>query len=222
MFAAVSDDAVLARNLIGTMVGAIPPMDGNLRGILLEWLGEKSLWRHQAALRAALKGQPASSDFATAREVLYRPVAQAMCKRPAPDLLYRTAKGEAEIPVDPFLRDAPKKIVTTEGDLLVVSLVSASQRSLLRLKPGDTGEGDVSIVFGGRRDRENHPAAQGYRLEDGQAVPDPESDDRFPVHACPAQDMAMGAIMGIMAALLDAGTIQALPASLIVKISDWA
>ena len=32
----------------------------------------------------------------------------------------------------------------------------------------------------------------------------------------------MGAIMGIMAALLDAGTIQALPASLIVKISDWA
>ena len=33
--------------------------------------------------------------------------------------------------------------------------------------------------------------------------------------------MALGAIMGIMAALLDAGRIQALPASLIVRISDW-
>lgn len=221
MFAAVPDDAVLARNLIGTMVGAIPPMDGNLRGILLEWLGEKSLWRHQAALRAALKGQPAGSDFASARGVLYRPIAQAMCKRPAPDLLYRTATDQTTIPVTPSVNSAPTKIVAQEGDLVVVSLVSASQRTLLRLRAGDTGEGDVSIVFGGERDRANNPAAQGYRLEDGRAVPDPASDDRFPVHACPAQDMAMGAIMGIMAALLDAGTIQALPASLIVKISDW-
>jgi hypothetical protein len=33
--------------------------------------------------------------------------------------------------------------------------------------------------------------------------------------------MAMGAIMGIMAALLDTGRILALPASLIVRVSDW-
>lgn len=33
MFGAIADDEVLARNLVGTMVGAIPPMDGNLRGI---------------------------------------------------------------------------------------------------------------------------------------------------------------------------------------------
>ena len=44
---------------------------------------------------------------------------------------------------------------------------------------------------------------------------------KYPVHACPAREMALGAIMGIMAALLDAGRIQALPASLIVRISDW-
>ncbi len=226
MFATIPDtkpgNAVLARNLIGTMVGAIPPMDGNLRGILLEWLGEKSLWRHQAALRAALKGQPADSDFTKARDVLYRPIAQAMCKRPAPDLLYRTAKGETDILLGRSGAANRKKITTRRGDLIVVSLVAASQRSLLPIQ-GNDGEGDVSIVFGGRR----KAAAQGYRLEPGQdgqesqAAPDPESDDRFPVHACPAQDMAMGAIMGIMAALLDVGTIQALPASLIVKISDW-
>lgn len=226
MFAATPDPdhGVLARNLIGTMVGAIPPMDGNLRGILLEWLGEKSLWRHQAALRAAMAGRSAISDFDKARAVLYRPIAQAMCKRPAPDLLYRTATGETTIPVYPNPPQGPTEITTQEGDLVVVSLVSASQRSLLKLREGDDGEGDVSIVFGGRRET----ADQGYRLEPGQdgqesrAVPDPAGSDHFPVHACPAQDMAMGAIMGIMAALLDAGTIQALPASLIVKISDWA
>ncbi len=218
MFGAISDPAILARNLIGTMVGAIPPMDGNLRGILLEWLGEKSLWRHQAALRTAMKGNPADTNFDAARAVLYRPITQAMCKRPAPDLLYRTATGEAEIPVSPASEGEPEMITTKEGDLLVVSLVSASQRSLLKLKAPDTGEGDVSIVFGGRRT----DAAHGYILEDGHAVPDANANDNHPVHACPAQDMAMGAIMGIMAALLDAGTIQALPASLIVRISDWA
>jgi len=31
----------------------------------------------------------------------------------------------------------------------------------------------------------------------------------------------MGGMMGILAALLEFGTIQVLPASLIVKISDW-
>ncbi|MFM9976989.1 MAG: hypothetical protein ACKVOP_02945 [Sphingomonadaceae bacterium] len=218
MFGAIADDAVLARNLIGTMVGAIPPMDGNLRGILLEWLGEKSLWRYQAALRAAMAGGDATSDFNKARAVLYRPVAQAMCKRPAPDLLYRTAKGEATITLDPKSTNEPEAIKTQEGDLLVVSLVSASQRSLLKFKAGDTGAGDVAIVFGGNRT----DAAQGYKSENGTVIPDPDNNDRYPVHACPAQDMAMGAIMGIMAALLDAGTIQALPASLIVRISDWA
>ena len=230
MFAAIADDKVLARNLIGTMVGAIPPMDGNLRGILLEWLGEKSLWRHQAAMRTALVGQPASSDFAKARAVLYRPVVQAMCKRPAPDLLYRTATGQTTIPREPPKHGKPPRppIAIEEGDLVVVSQVAASQRSLLKLFEHDNGLGDVSIVFGGRRREDtddtgacHHAAAQGYKLEGGQAVPDPEADPQYPVHACPAQDMAMGAIMGIMAALLDAGTIQALPASLIVKIGDW-
>jgi Dyp-type peroxidase family len=218
MFGAIQHPAVLARNLIGTMVGAIPPMDGNLRGILLEWLGEKSLWRYQAALRTAMAGAPADSDFTKARTVLYRPIAQAMCKRPAPDLLYRTAKGEATIRLDPAAKGEPSDVTTQEGDLLVVSLVSAAQRSLLKLQSGDTGEGDVSIVFGGKRTA----AAQGYKTDgNGDVIPDPHADDDHPVHACPAQDMAMGAIMGIMAALLDAGTIQALPASLIVRISDW-
>ncbi|OYQ23855.1 hypothetical protein CHU93_16820 [Sandarakinorhabdus cyanobacteriorum] len=216
MFAAIrDDDEVLARNLVGTMVGAIPPMDGNLRGILFEWLNEKSLWRHQAALHAALGGQRADTKIDVALKILRLPISQAMCKRPAPDLLYRTATRNTQIEVDEGSGLPPVEV--QKGDLVIVSQVAAAQRSLLRLRAGDTGEGDVSIVFGGRR----RAAAQGHDLANGVPVPPATPDDYHPVHACPAQDMAMGAIMGIMAALLDSGTIQALPASLIVKISDW-
>ena len=212
MFAEIADDERLARNLIGTMVGAIPPMDGNLRGILLEWLTERTLWRHQAALRRAFGDSRADSEFATAREILYRPVSQAMCKRPAPDLLYRTVTNPDSDPVIFQARDGKRdiRIPAEERDLVVASLVSASQESLRpRRGPGGsmaTPDGDVSIVFGGRR----------------RAPYDPQTRNKnYPVHACPAREMALGAIMGIMAALLDAGRIQALPASLIVRISDW-
>lgn len=205
MFAAIPDDEVLARNLVGTMVGAIPPMDGNLRGILLEWLGQKSLWRHQAALRAACGGKLADSNAAAAIAVLAGPISQAMCMRPAPDLLYRTAQADCTIDVSEPDIHTPRRrpVEVKEGDLVVVSQVAASQRSLFDPAYPD---GDVSIVFGGRRDQ-----ADQIRTD----------DPAYPVHACPAKDMAFGAIMGIMAALLDVGTIQALPASLIVRISDW-
>ena len=208
MFAAIPNNNVLARNLIGTMIGAIPPMDGNLRGILLEWLDARTLWRNQAALRSAFRDQRAEGNFAMARGVLYRPVSQAMCKRPAPDLLYRTVtlKGQEKT----GFHAKPEPIEAKDHDLVVASLVSASQESLRVKKRRDRSfvvpDGDVSIIFGGNRRKAYETQTRGTK---------------YPVHACPAQKMAMGAIMGIMAALLDAGRIQALPASLIVRISDW-
>ena len=206
-----SDDEVLARNIIGTMIGAIPPMDANLRNIILDWLLEKRLWRHQAALKRVLAGADVMEKPEAVRAALRGPISQAMCKRPAPDLLFRTAKGAAEIKVHSDKAD----VTTQEGDLVVVSLASASQWSLY---DDPKGEGDVSIIFGGKRSS----AYQGYIHDaDGKVVPDPHRKPDEPVHACPATKMAMGAMTGILAALLDAGTIQALPASLIIKISDW-
>lgn len=207
MFKLIQDDEVLARNIAGTLVGAIPPMDGNLRGILAEWMTEKTLWRHQSALRKALGDKPAGTNVTAAMSVLYAPISQAMCKRPAPDLLYRTAVHDTQLARKKAvrLRRGQKPIALgpldiKERDLVVVSLVSASQRSL-KYEPD---KGDVSIVFGGKRTRADQTTSQ-------------KPDET--VHACPAQELAMGAMMGIMAALLEAGTIQALPASLIVKIS---
>lgn len=216
MFAATSDDEVLARNIIGTMIGAIPPMEANLRNILFEWLQSKRLWRHQTALLKALGGDAAVNNVQAALDALAIPVAQAMCIRPAPDLLFRTAKRRTRIErfgrskEDFGLDDA----MTEAGDLLVVSLASASQRELYRDVSGEKG---IDVIFGGKRTA----GSQGYLYGPNGVMPDPAAPDSRPVHACPAQAMAMGGMKGILAALLEAGSIQALPASLILKIGDW-
>jgi hypothetical protein len=207
---------VLARNIVGTMIGAIPPMDANLRNILLEWLLEKRLWRYQAAFKGALAGEDMADLARAARDALEGPISQAMCKRPAPDLLFRTAKRTTAIaraPYKPYYEKGYPRAaaVAEEGDLVIVSLASASQRSL---HDDDCPNGDVSVIFGGERET----SQQGYAYDaEGHVI---RKDDGA-VHACPAQKMAMGGMTGILAALLDAGTIQALPASLIVRISDW-
>ncbi len=200
-----------ARNLIGIMVGAMPPMDGNLRGILVEWLGEKTLWRHQAALFRERKNQPL--EFAAADAALRIPMSRAMCKRPAPDLIYRKARTDATLKAGARSSEevGAKDVQVQEGDQVIISLVSVAQRSLHN---DPEGPGNVSIIFGGKREC---PWQGDYGVDDDGEDVVPE----LPVHACPAQKMAMGAMMGILAALLEAGRIQALPASLILKISDW-
>ena len=201
----ITDRDVLARNLIGIMMGAMPPMDGNLRGILAEWLNEKTLWRHQAAY---LRQREASlAPYEAAREALWIPMTRAMCKRPAPDLIYRIAIDDDTIEANGDRRAMDTKV--QKGDLVIVAQVGASQQSLFR---NPDREGAVETVFGGKR----RAAAQGDSYE-GKHAP----AGTLPVHACPGKDMAMGAMMGILAALFEAGRIQALPASLIVKIMDW-
>lgn len=210
LFDATTDDEVLARNVIGTMIGAIPPMEANLRNVIAEWLISGRLWRHQADLLKAVGGKPAGENAAAALATLAEPVAQAMCIRPAPDLLFRTAKRPVELE-----RQGQCPMALGEGDMVIVSLVSASQGTLADDPSGQSG---IDVIFGGRRDA----GYQGYLVSEGGTIaPDPAASDEAPVHACPAQAMAMGGMKGILAALLEAGTIQALPASLILKISDW-
>jgi hypothetical protein len=187
MFNAIKDDDLLYRNLLGIMVGMLPPSDANLRSIAFEWLTEATLWQHQAALHRATQYQ--TPTWAQANDAFGPALRQAMCKRPAPDLIYRTVRRPARI----------GKYLVTPGDLVILGLVSATAEDAYTPLPQDP---DVSPIFGGDR--------QG-----------PVQADKTPVHACPAYKMAMGSMTGIMAALLDGGRIQAQPASLIVRISDW-
>lgn len=101
------------------------------------------------------------------------------------------------------------------GDMVVVSLASVSQCALGQ---DATGASAIDVIFGGRR----RAGSQGYVIgDDGAVRPDPGASNAEPVHACPAQAMAMGGMQGILAALLETGRIEALPASLILRISDW-
>ena len=189
MFDAIDDDDLLARNLIGVMTGALPPIDGNLRSVLFEWLAERSLWRHQGAYHR--RKSSTRSHYEAAAEALRPPIMEAMSKRPAPDLIYRTATKDSMLGV------GGKRTLIKKGDLVILGLVSATQD---RLQAGASD--DVTIVFGGER--------SGAKQSPG-----------LPIHACPAQKMAMGAMLGVTAALLDSGRIKALPASLIIEVRDW-
>jgi hypothetical protein len=196
---------VLARNLIGIMLGAIPPMEGSLRGILVEWLLEKTIWRTQAAYNRELEAGKTAYDAALA--ALHVPLTRAMCKRPAPDLLYRNTLKQTTLKASGY--GTPPDTVAEAGDLVIVNLASVAQRSLYK---DPQAPGDVSIIFGGKRET----PWQGEVDEEGKPIhPD------LPVHACPGRQLAMGAMRGILAALVEFGRIEALPASLILKFSDW-
>jgi len=109
-----------------------------------------------------------------------------MCRRPAPDLIYRTAIKDTELEGHDI----------KEGDVVILGLVSATQAAL------DEGKPDITPIFGGKR----------------KALYQSRSE---PVHACPAQEMVMASVLGILAAFLASGRIEALPASLIVRISGY-
>jgi hypothetical protein len=64
------------------------------------------------------------------------------------------------------------------------------------------GEADVYPVFGGERRRSE----------------DERNRQPHPLHACPGYAIAMGTMMGILSALLEKGTIQPLPAPLMVEL----
>ncbi|OXE37070.1 MAG: hypothetical protein CGW95_03835 [Phenylobacterium zucineum] len=182
LFKVTSDDEVLARNIIGTMIGAIPPMDANLRNILFEWIDTGRLWRHQAAFKTALKGKTVEGNLAGAMDSLRTPVSQAMCLRPAPDMLFRTAKRTTRIARSKG-NDISSKLDgawTHEGDMVLVSLVSASQQSLHN---DPTGRSGIDVIFGGKR----VAVPQGYELKDGKDKPGQNPNSNLPVHACPAQ-----------------------------------
>jgi len=172
---------VLERNLIGIMIGALPPMDANLRFAFYEWLSEDTLWDHQSKYH--METRVLGDSYKGAVETLKPALMKAMSLRPAPDLIYRTAKSKMKL----------GSIEVRKNDIIVLNLASATQSRLKRGEPSN-----VDLVFGGDRHKASHPP-----------------------HACPAMNMAMGSMMGIIAAFFDTGRIQALPASLIVQLSGW-
>lgn len=185
---------LLTRNVIGVMMGMLPPTDGNLRGGLHAWLRDETLWRVQRALASANR----FTAYERAQAALEEPLKRVMQRYPAPDMVWRTATRTHRL----------GRLKIKKGEKLFVGIVSAT------LEDHGNGGHDVYPIFGGNRcpkggDRSTPPAG-GY----------PANGQGHPTHACPGYNIAMGTMMGILTALLEKGEIQPLTAPLMIKLTD--
>jgi Dyp-type peroxidase family len=135
-FADRRDDDLVARTLVGTLMGFLPTVDGNLRATLNEWLRDGTFWR----LRQAL-GTGAPIDWPDARQRLGGPLCETMQLRPMPELVWRTAARDHLLGGVPVL----------SGEVVVIAIVSATQRGLEQCVRDDTA------VFGGVRKAADQP-----------------------------------------------------------------
>ena len=142
----------LASTLIGVMMGFLPTVDGNLRGLLYEWVNDRSLWDHQIAYLSST----GADAFERASSSLRRPLQRTLMLRPVPELVWRTA----------LTRHNLGPLEVSPGERIVVSIVSAAQELLL----DDVDDDKVlSVLFGGLRADSPHPthACPGYKMATG-------------------------------------------------------
>jgi cytochrome P450 len=215
----------IARTLIGVMTGFLPPTDASLRWTLYEWLEERSFWRIQHDLVSRLEAippapapEPADAPVETPEWLLraaaiYQkagmPVAQIQQAQQQMQVLLAALPHVEAALSEPLKRAMQKRpspdmlwrtavrdhrlgnVDVRDGDRVFIGIVSAMAED------ANAGVTDVYPVFGGNRSEEGHP-----------------------VHACPAYEFAMGTMMGILAALMKMVRVEALPAPLIVRVSD--
>jgi cytochrome P450 len=122
----------LARTIIGVMTGFLPPADGCMRWALYEWIQEKTLWRIQQDLLS----HPSDDPFERASQALRPWLERAMQKRPAPDLLWRTANRDHQVGGE----------TVAAGERIVIGIVSALAEDAA------SGMTDVYPIFGGNRE----------------------------------------------------------------------
>jgi Dyp-type peroxidase family len=148
---------LVARTLIGVMMGFLPTVDGNLRGLLFDALDDASFWdwRRRLAASPATTGPDSGPDAAWARAdaVLRQPLARALQRRPVPDIVWRTvvqAHTLGEVQLQP-------------GEVVAVGIGSALHQRQL--------EDDISLsaLFGGDR-REPGQASVPLHACPGQAM----------------------------------------------------
>lgn len=161
---ASNDD--VAKTFAGVLMGFLPTVDGNLRLSLNEWLRDGTFW----SLRAAWALQKdAASAYVEAGTRLRAALDETMHLRPSPELVWRTATVDGDTLGDVTLR---------KGDIVVASLVSATQQCL------QEGHRDISPVFGGRR----------------------QPGRPHPTHACPGYAAGMGVLLGMLSAFMNVKT----------------
>ncbi|HEX5683241.1 MAG TPA: Dyp-type peroxidase [Ideonella sp.] len=146
-----SDDLV-ARTMVGAMMGFIPTLDGALRLVLNEWLRDGEFWalrnRWQMAVAAEKAGDASARELADAAATATRTtLVRAMQLRPMPELVWRTVAQPCQL----------GPLTLERGEKVVLSIASAMQQALA------DGSDDVMAMFGGDRSTAPHShACPGY------------------------------------------------------------
>jgi hypothetical protein len=143
------DNDLLARTIVGVMMGALPTINGNLNAVVKTWQRSATLLALQAQLKATTQGD----DFARAHEVIEIPMRQAMQMQPTPDFIWRTAAKD-------HLLGTKDPVQVKTGDKIYLSIVQATQEVLRG------GDKSVCPIFGGDRTQNPHPihACPGFEM----------------------------------------------------------
>jgi hypothetical protein len=147
-----ADNDLLARVIIGAMMGMLPTVNGNLTGTVKGWQRSATFF----ALQGKLKTSTQTDDFARAQEVIEQPMQEAMQMAPTPDAVWRTAIKEHTLGTSNPVQVHP-------GDKIYVNILQATQGDLR------SGVTDVCPVFGGNRRASPHPthACPGFEMAMG-------------------------------------------------------
>ncbi len=146
------DDDLLARVIIGAMMGMLPTVNGNLVATVKAWQKTSTLM----VLQAKLKSSSQTDEFLRAHEVIEQPLQETMQMMPTPDAVWRTAVKEHTL-------GSKNPVQVHPGDKIYISIVQATQEDLR------AGVTDVCPVFGGNRSATPHPihACPGFEMAMG-------------------------------------------------------
>ena len=149
MYPNSEDNDLLARTIVGVMMGALPTINGNLVTIVKTWMKTST----RLVLQAKLNTSPEKDEFVRAHEVIEQPMQEAMQMAPTPDALWRLAVKEHTIGTTHPVQVHP-------GDKIYLSVVKATQEDLA------AGITDVRPLFGGNRSLSPHPthACPGFEM----------------------------------------------------------
>jgi hypothetical protein len=147
-----ADDDLLARVIIGAMMGMLPTVNGNLVATVKTWQKSQTL----LVLHAKLKSSSQTDEFLRAHEVIEQPLSETMQMMPTPDAVWRTAVKEHTLGIKNPVQVHP-------GDKIYISIIQAMQEDL------GAGITDVCPVFGGNRRASPHPthACPGFEMAMG-------------------------------------------------------
>lgn len=128
------DDARLVRTLIGTMMGLLPTINGNLVEVMNKLHADNEV----PALRAAIARLGADPSYAAVYDILKPLVYAAMQQNPVPKEVWRIAAKDHVI-------SGETEISVKKGDMVVVSIKKATKADHKKKVV------DVSAIFGGMR-----------------------------------------------------------------------